>query len=66
MLDSMAERYGILPSELLQRADTFDLMVMDVALTYQKYINDKQQKKVDPDLMDNESLMDRLKRTRDK
>lgn len=52
----MAERYGILPSELLNRGNSFDLMVIDVALTCHKYYRDKQEGKFDSDLMDLESL----------
>ena len=28
MLDSMAQRYGLLPSEVIQRADTLDVEVL--------------------------------------
>ena len=31
----MATRYHLLPSEVLARADTFDLLVMDVAQAWQ-------------------------------
>ena len=31
----MSKRYGVLPSQLLNTADTFDVMVMDVACTYE-------------------------------
>ena len=37
----MAKRYGKLPSEVLCTADSFDIMIMDVALTYEKYLTDK-------------------------
>ncbi len=37
----MGERYGLLPSEVLARASTLDLYVMDAALSYR----DHQQKK---------------------
>lgn len=36
-LDTMAERYKILPSELMVRATTFDLYIMDAALSYHDY-----------------------------
>jgi hypothetical protein len=32
----MAQRYGILPSELLQRGSTFDLFVCNSAIRYQQ------------------------------
>ena len=60
----MGQRYGKLPSELFCKADTFDLMVMDVALTYQKYVNDKHNKDIDPNMYRQEDLQDRLNRAR--
>tara|TARA_R110000803_G_scaffold110640_1_gene179060 strand:+ start:273 stop:470 length:198 start_codon:yes stop_codon:yes gene_type:complete len=42
MLDSLAERYGILPSQLLRDADTLDLFVFDTALTYQNHKQNKE------------------------
>lgn len=35
LIDAMAERYGYLPSEIVRRADTYDIYVMDVAISYQ-------------------------------
>ena len=35
-LDSIAQRYGLLPSEVLTKATTLDLQVLDVALSYEK------------------------------
>jgi len=37
----MAERYGMLPSEVMSRATTFDLFVCDTAIGYRNYQNDK-------------------------
>ena len=34
MLDALGERYGLLPSEVLARANTFDLRTYDIALTH--------------------------------
>lgn len=42
MLDSLAERYGILPSQLLRDADTLDLFVFDTSITYQNYKQNKE------------------------
>lgn len=36
-LDSMATRYHVLPSELMERASTFDLHCMDLGIRYQRY-----------------------------
>lgn len=37
MLDGLGQRYSLLPSEVMQRADTLDLYVMDSALAWQRY-----------------------------
>lgn len=44
----MAEKYGMLPSEVEQRATTYDLMITDVLATYDNY----QQQKSTGKLMD--------------
>lgn len=68
MLDTMARRYGVLPSKLLTDGDTLDLTVMDVAINYEKYINERQNNKVDPKTFDRmygqEALAEKLKRAR--
>ena len=45
MLDSLAERYGILPSQLLKSADTLDLFVFDTAVSYHNHMHKKQNAK---------------------
>jgi len=37
----MASRYGLLPSEVLARASTFDLEILDIAKSYEKYKHNK-------------------------
>lgn len=41
MLDSLAERYGMLPSKILREADTMDVYVLDVVLSYQNHVHSK-------------------------
>ena len=36
-IDTLAERYKMLPSEVLSRSTTFDLYVMDAAMSYHNY-----------------------------
>lgn len=49
MIDSLAKRYGLLPSEVLNRSNTFDLYIMDVALSFEQYHTKKQENKnIDP------------------
>jgi len=39
-IDSMGQRYGMLPSEIVTKASTFDLVVMDMAMTYERHLNE--------------------------
>lgn len=39
----MGQRYGMLPSEIIQRASTFDLVVMDMAMTYERHQHESSQ-----------------------
>lgn len=43
IIDSLATRYHLLPSEVLARADSVDIYIMDAALTYKKYKEDEEQ-----------------------
>jgi len=40
-LDAIGERYGMLPSEVMQKATTFDLFIFDAAVTYRNMLQDK-------------------------
>lgn len=40
-LDGLGKRYGLLPSEVLNRGNTFDLYIMDCALTFENYHHKK-------------------------
>jgi hypothetical protein len=35
----MAQRYGVLPSEAISRASTFDLVIMDSAMALENHAN---------------------------
>lgn len=37
----MAKYYGVLPSDVMNRATTFDLMVYDVGLTWEQHQRDQ-------------------------
>lgn len=41
-IDSLGKRYGMLPSEVLGRSNTFDLYIMDVALSFEQFHHKKQ------------------------
>jgi len=40
-IDNMANRYKMLPSEVLARATTFDLMVLDQSAKWERYQHEK-------------------------
>ena len=40
-IDGLGKRYGLLPSEIIKRGDTFDLYVMDAAMSFEYYHNYK-------------------------
>lgn len=40
-VDGLGKRYGLLPSEVIQRGNTFDLYIMDCALTFENYHHKK-------------------------
>lgn len=56
MFDVMARRYSKLPSEILREADSFDIMIMDVAQTYEAYLNAKDNKKGMEDFVNPDDL----------
>lgn len=41
MIDNIAKRYGLLPTEVMQRASTFDMVILDAAVGYEQYLTDK-------------------------
>jgi len=47
LLDNLGERYSMLPSQVLDKADTLDLHVYDTAMSYAKHLQDKKDKKPD-------------------
>ena len=63
-IDALGKRYSLLPSEVMTKASTFDLVVVDAALGYQTYIQDKADgKKATPKLSQDE-MMAALERVR--
>lgn len=37
MIDTLADRYKMLPSEVMDRGTTFDLYIMDAAISYHNH-----------------------------
>lgn len=44
-IDALGKRYGMLPSEVMNKGSTWDIFVMDAALTYENYRNEQHMKK---------------------
>lgn len=40
-IDGIGKRYGLLPSQVIAEADTFDLYIMDAAMSFEHYHNKK-------------------------
>lgn len=41
LIDTLSERYGILPSEVMTRANTFDVFIADTAIGYRNVVQDR-------------------------
>ncbi len=67
MIDSMAERYGVLPSSLLQKGDSFDLLIFDVAMNYKAIQHAKANKQpLSQDMLTREVGEDKLNALKEK
>lgn len=42
LLDTISERYGMLPSEVIGRATTFDVFIADTAISYRNLVQERQ------------------------
>tara|TARA_R110000796_G_scaffold206722_1_gene323040 strand:+ start:1571 stop:1771 length:201 start_codon:yes stop_codon:yes gene_type:complete len=40
-IDTIGKRYGMLPSQVIREADTFDLYIMDAAMSFENYYHKK-------------------------
>jgi len=45
MIDGLGKRYGMLPSEILNRSNTFDLYIMDASMSFESYHHKKAENK---------------------
>lgn len=62
-LDTMGERYGMLPSQILSNASTLDLYIMDTAISYHKHQQKAQENKASLDY-EQSDLVAAMERTR--
>ena len=65
-IDAIGKRYSLLPSEVMSRASTFDLVVLDAALGYQSYIQDQADGKRATPKLSQEEMMAALERVNKK
>ena len=56
-IDALGKRYSLLPSEVMSKASTFDLVVLDAAIGYEVYLQSKAEgKKATPQLSQDEMM----------
>ena len=68
LIDTLSERYGILPSEVMTRANTFDVFIADTAIGYRNAVQEQAMngdKKPTPKLSEKD-MMAALERVRGK
>lgn len=60
----MAKTYGVLPSRVLAEATTFDLMVYDVMITWERDQQDKAEGKKTVPNLSQQQMMDMMNKVR--
>jgi len=64
-LDSISKRYGMLPSVAIKEATTFDLVILDAAISHENLVNARANGKYNPaDHYKEEDLMEAMNRVR--
>lgn len=63
-LDRLGERYGLLPSEVLMRATTLDISVMDISISYEQARRDQAEGR--PAQINQDQFADRLKKFKER
>jgi hypothetical protein len=67
LIDTLGERYGVLPSEVIRRANTFDVFVADTAIGFRNMQQDRAMnsgKPIDPGSYQQEELLQMVKDSR--
>lgn len=64
MLDSLAKRYGCLPSEVLQRSDSLDILVLNTASKWEKHCEENSKDGKVPPMIPASELQDMMARVR--
>lgn len=63
-IDALGKRYSLLPSEVLSKASTFDLVVLDAAIGYEVYLQNKAEGKKETPKLSQEVMMAAMERVR--
>jgi hypothetical protein len=63
-IDALGKRYSLLPSEVMTKASTFDLVVLDAALGFQSYLQDKADGKKQTPKLSQEEMIAAMERVR--
>lgn len=70
MIDALASRYGCLPSDIIAKADTFDVFILNTVLEYENYQYQKEQAKQGkapaPTNLTQQQMKDMIARARNK
>jgi hypothetical protein len=61
LIDTLSERYGMLPSEVMSRATTFDVFIADTAITYRNLVQDRQINGDKPPELSEQELLEALR-----
>jgi len=60
-IDNLGKRYGMLPSQILNQANTFDLFIMDASMSFEQ---DAKRDRSQPPEASEEELLKILEKTR--
>ena len=63
-IDALGKRYSLLPSEVMSKASTFDLVVLDAAIGYEVYLQNKADGKKEAPKLSQEELTKMMERVR--
>jgi hypothetical protein len=63
-IDALGKRYSLLPSEVMSKASTFDLVVLDAAIGYEVYLQNKAEGKKETPKLSQEAMMAAMERVR--
>lgn len=63
-IDALGKRYSLLPSEVMSKASTFDLVVLDAAIGYEVYLQKRAEGKKETPKLSQEVMMAAMERVR--